>query len=101
MTTAKTSILALCTFLLQPAGVIAQEMTMADVKDPQKLTGDELRQVLTGAKVASKTRHGQYPDLGPTIRMASSRLPPIHWATRDGQQPLEQPGAGILAHFSN
>ena len=58
MTTAKLSILVLGTFLLQPAGVIAQEMTMADVKNPQKLTGDELRQVLTGAKVASKTRHG-------------------------------------------
>lgn len=58
MTIVKTSILLLCTFLLQPAGVIAQEMTMADLKDPQKLTGDELRQVLTGAKVASKTRHG-------------------------------------------
>lgn len=31
---------------------------MADVPNLQRLAGDELRQVLAGAKVTSKTRHG-------------------------------------------
>jgi hypothetical protein len=58
MTPVKASLIVFCTLLLHAAGAVAQEMTMADVKNPQKLTGDELRQVLTGAKVTSKTRHG-------------------------------------------
>jgi len=47
-----------CAMLLLPAAGIAQEMTMADLKNPQKLTGEELRQLLTGAKVKHLTRHG-------------------------------------------
>ncbi|MGH8701614.1 MAG: hypothetical protein ACREVR_10645 [Burkholderiales bacterium] len=44
--------------LLHPAAGVAQEMTMAELKDAQKLAGEELRQVLTGAKVKNATRHG-------------------------------------------
>lgn len=58
MTVAKTMTLAVCALLLQPACAVAQELTVGDLKDPQKITGDELRQALTGAKVTSKTRHG-------------------------------------------
>ena len=58
MIAARPSILAFCALLLQPAAGIAQALTVGDLKDPQKVTGDELRQVLTGAKVTSKTRHG-------------------------------------------
>ena len=48
----------LCALLLYPAAGIAQELTMADIKDPQKLTGNELRELLTGAKVHNKTGAG-------------------------------------------
>ena len=58
MAPVKAWLIVFCALLLHAAGAVAQEMTMADVKNPQKLTGDELRQVLTGAKVTSKTRHG-------------------------------------------
>ena len=57
MTTAKTSALAVCALLLHPASAVAQELTLADLKEPTRLTGDELRQLLTGAKVTHKTRH--------------------------------------------
>ena len=58
MSTVKTFAFVLCTMLLHPAAGVAQEMTMADLKDPQKLAGDELRQLLTGAKVKNVTRTG-------------------------------------------
>ncbi|HEY7742597.1 MAG TPA: hypothetical protein VIA19_06075 [Burkholderiales bacterium] len=58
MTAARASAFACCAFLIIPAAGIAQEMTMADVPNLQRLTGDELRQALTGAKVTHKTRHG-------------------------------------------
>jgi hypothetical protein len=58
MTPAKALLIVFCTLLLHAAGAVAQEMTMADLRNPRMLTGDELRQVLTGAKVTSKTRHG-------------------------------------------
>jgi hypothetical protein len=54
----KTRAFVLCAFLLHPAAGIAQDITMADLKDAQKLSGDELRQVLTGAKVRHMTRYG-------------------------------------------
>lgn len=58
MGTPKTFNFVLCAMLLQPATGIAQEMTMADLNNPQKLAGEELRQLLTGAKVKNMTRHG-------------------------------------------
>jgi len=54
----KTFNFVLCAMLLLPAAGIAQEMTMADLNNPQKLAGDELRQLLTGAKVKNMTRQG-------------------------------------------
>jgi hypothetical protein len=58
MRTAKTLTFVLCALLLPATGGIAQEMTMADLSNPQRLAGDELQQLLTGAKVTHKTRHG-------------------------------------------
>ena len=58
MTVAKPPLFVFCTFLLYPAAGIAEELTVGDLKNPQTITGDELRQVLTGAKITSKTRHG-------------------------------------------
>jgi hypothetical protein len=58
MIATRPSIPVFCALLLYPAAGIAQELTVADLKNPQKVTGDELRQVLTGAKVTSRTRHG-------------------------------------------
>ena len=58
MNTAKTLSLVMCSMLLYPAAGLAQQLTMADLKDPQKLAGDELRQLLTGSKVQNKTSTG-------------------------------------------
>jgi len=56
--TANTLAFALCAMLLPASGGFAQEPTMADLNNPQRVAGDELRQLLTGAKVTQKTRHG-------------------------------------------
>ena len=58
MTAAKSTVLVLCALFVYPAAAIPQELTVGDLKDPQKITGDELRQALTGAKVTSRTLHG-------------------------------------------
>jgi hypothetical protein len=58
MAAARSPVLAFCALLACSTAAIPQELTVGDLKDPQKITGDELRQVLTGAKITSKTRHG-------------------------------------------